>query len=73
MTTIKFKNGTPFVEGNYDFKVSSEVDYTNLIPTKDITFKWNVEMEQDINVNENEAFEMLAEQLKCDFLKFLKT
>ena len=75
---VKFKQDKgfePYIEGNYEFKISNEFTYSdNFVPMKDVSFGWSIEIMQDISTlqKEEEAFEMLAEQLKNDFLVFLK-
>lgn len=75
---IKFKtqNGKfiPYVEGDFKFQASdTTVLEKDLIPKKDITFSWSVEMQQDVSglYGDEELYEMMAEKLKQDFIKFL--
>lgn len=69
------KNFIPYIDGNFEFNIYENPIYDeNLEPLKKIWFWWSVEQSQDIAAlqKDNELFEMLAEQLKQDFLKFLK-
>jgi len=77
---LKFKKNqegqfVPYIDGNYEFNIQEQPIFnSDLIPVKKISFEWSVEMPQDVNYSqkENELFEMLAEKLKNDFLKFIK-
>ena len=77
--TIKFTQDgtfTPYIEGNFEFTLSPKIDYdmNTLVPSKQISFPWSIEMPQDVQAqpNHDEIFEMFAEKLKQDFLVFLK-
>lgn len=62
---------------NFEFELSDklEIDSDNFIPRKRISFFWNPELEQDYIafLNEDEAYEIIGEKLKNDFINFLKT
>jgi hypothetical protein len=82
---LKFsKEHMPSVEGNFEFEMGKTTyDHETFTPIKPITFYWSAEMAQDIKWldskqkhygrREDELIEMLAEQLKQDFITYLKT
>lgn len=72
------------IEGNFEFVMGKTTyDHENFTPIKPITFYWSAEMAQDIKwldskntiytQREDELLEVLAEQLKQDFITFLKS
>jgi hypothetical protein len=67
---------TPYLEGDYKFTIDELVTYDreHLIPIKNISFPWCVEMQQDLSrlSQRDEFYEMLAEKLKQDFLKMIR-
>lgn len=68
---------TPYIEGDFDFTMDKHVTYdpAHMIPIKNISFPWCVEMQQDLShLSEiDTVYEMLAEKLKQDFLKMIRT
>jgi len=74
---VKFNpdnNFNPYINGNFEFNVSDVVvDACNVSPLKCVSFWLSMETVQDVMVlqKNNEFFEILAEQLKKDFLNFL--
>jgi len=70
---LNFKDNKPYVDGNYEFTISDGAIYDNQVAYKHISFKWSVEMGQNMKFlqRENELYEMLAEKLKQDFLKYI--
>jgi hypothetical protein len=73
---LKLQEGKLVVEGNFEFSFGKPVyNPVNYMPTVDITFKWcpEVSMETQKAMEEDQYTELIAEKLKQDFIKYLKT
>ena len=82
MKTAKFKfdgkNYNVVLEGNFEFKLTDEIleDITNLDTVHKIYFGINKKVMADIKLyceNEERYYEQIGNQLKTDFINFLKT
>lgn len=76
---LKFKNGPklePYIEGDFNFKLDGDVIYSpeDYSPIIKIYFEWCPEVYQDesFELDTDEVFELIAEKLKQDFIKFSK-
>jgi len=65
----------PYISGNYEFELGKDIIIVDNSAVKEIKFNWCVEFPQNqlIKQQETQYFELLAEQLKQDFIKFLNS
>lgn len=70
--TLIEEDGKLKIVGDFTFTFGKTIyDESNHVPTKDVVFKWNPELNQGINLKHGSEVinEMMAEKLKQDFLK----
>ena len=73
MYKLEKKEGKLIITGNIEFSNSPVVMDDKLNPYMEIKFKWNPSIDSSLYpIDENELTEVFSEQLKMDFIKYIK-
>ena len=73
MYKLENKEGKLIITGNIEFENSPVIMDDNLNPHMEFKFKWNPSIDSEIlDTPEEEITEVFAEQLKRDFIRYIK-